>query len=68
MDATQASTAQAGMVLPLVVERQTLLLSVLHSRKSPASPIASINITDPQTARMTSRFPSEEVRQSPLVC
>ena len=54
----QVSTAQAGMVLPLVVERQTLLLSVLHSRKRPSSPIASINITDPQTARMTSEFPS----------
>ena len=69
VDGLQVSTAQAGMVLPLVVERQTLLLSVLHSRKSPASPIASINITHPQTARMTSEFPSGRCARVPLfVC
>jgi hypothetical protein len=62
----QVSTSEAGKVLPLVVERQTLLLSVLHSRKSPASPIASINITDPQTARMTSEFPSGRCARVPL--
>lgn len=67
VDDPQVSTAQAGMVLPLVVERQTLLLSVLHSRKRPASPIASINITDPQTARMTSEFPSGRCATFPLL-
>jgi hypothetical protein len=66
VDDMQVSTSQAGKVLPLVVERQTLLLSVLHSRKSPASPIASINITDPQTARMTSEFPSGRCATAPL--
>lgn len=67
LDDPQVSTAQAGMVLPLVVERQTLLLSVLHSRKRPASPIASINITDPQTARMTSEFPRGRCAAFPLL-
>lgn len=44
-------------MMPLLVERQTLLLSVLHDLSGASSPIASINISDPRTELPTTDFP-----------
>lgn len=62
-DGLQVSALDASRVVPFVVERQTLLLAVLHGLNGAASPIASINITDPRTVRMTCDFP---MRRYPL--
>lgn len=51
-------TSDVSQLVPFVVERQTLLLSVLHGLNSNTSPVASINIPAPRSSDMTFHFPS----------